>query len=129
MVFVAMAGLGVLIVLAALLGTLGGVVNDRARARTAADAAALAGAASGRTAAEAMAVANGGVVEDYRAVGDRTTVTVRVGRARATSTAERSWRALRRSPLAGSRVSGSRAGILYTRGDALERTTGELARG
>ena len=87
-----MGAAGILVLLSAL----GVVANDRARARTAADAAALAGAAAGEagaSAATAVAGDDGGVVEDYRAEGERVTVTVRVGRARATSVAERSWQA------------------------------------
>jgi uncharacterized membrane protein len=66
---------------------LGGVVLDRARARTAADAAALAGEDGGRGAAEALARENGGVVEAWSTRGGSTEVTVRVGHARATATA------------------------------------------
>lgn len=66
---------------------LGGVVVDRTRARNAADAAALAGAEAGRSAAEDVARANGGVVERWEQVDGATEVTVRVGRARATARA------------------------------------------
>ena len=66
---------------------LGGVVVDRARARTAADAAALAGVDGGRPAAEAEASANGGVIESWSVSDGATEVTVRVGRARATARA------------------------------------------
>ncbi len=76
------------VVLLALVGA-GSVVVDGARARTGADAAALAGAAEGRGAAEALAGANGGRLVAYRAEGDAVTVTVSVGRARATARAER----------------------------------------
>jgi hypothetical protein len=65
----------------------GGVVVDRARARTAADAAALAGVTDGRDRAEQVARANGGEIRSYRAVGDVVEVTVRVGRAEATARA------------------------------------------
>jgi len=67
----------------------GSVVVDGARARTAADAAALAGAAEGREAAAVLAGANGGRVVTYRAEGTGVTVTVVVGRARATARAQR----------------------------------------
>jgi hypothetical protein len=73
---------------AVVLANLGGVAADRARARTAADAAALAGAASGRAAADAVATVNGGQIESYLIVGPQIEVTVRVGRARATARAE-----------------------------------------
>jgi hypothetical protein len=80
-----------------LLGALGATVNDRLRARTAADAAALAGVTGGRAAAEEVARANAGVVESYAVlgpsgrgsgdVGVEVEVAVRVGRARAVSRA------------------------------------------
>ena len=75
---------------ALLLGQLGGQAVASARARTAADAAALAGAAEGRPAAESVAAANGGHVVEYQASGLVTSVVVAVGTARARATAERS---------------------------------------
>jgi hypothetical protein len=72
---------------ALLLGTLGGVVNDRARARTAADATALAAVTGGATAAAEVARANDGELERYADLGVAVEATVRVGRARATSRA------------------------------------------
>lgn len=69
------------------LGRLGSVVIDRAEARTAADAAALAGVTGGRAEAERLATANHGVVERFVAVGGDIEVTVRVGWARATARA------------------------------------------
>lgn len=54
---------------------------DAARARTAADAAALAGAGAGRPAATTVAQANGGTLESFVTVGDDVVVRVRVGRA------------------------------------------------
>ena len=76
--------------MALLIANLGGVANDRARARTAADAAALAGVLGGRDAAVDIARRNGGDVEQYDSDGNHTTVRVRVGRARATASAARS---------------------------------------
>ena len=75
-----------------LVGEVAEVVIDRARARTAADAAALAAAvhrvegndAARRVAAE-LAEANGGVLMGYRSDPEGVEVTVRVGRARATA--------------------------------------------
>ncbi|MCY4423310.1 MAG: hypothetical protein OXC06_09595 [Acidimicrobiaceae bacterium] len=74
---------------------IGRLLNDSAAARTAADAAALAGAAAGRDAAASMAHANGGVLVSYheeQAAGDAdallVTVAVRVGRAGQTARAE-----------------------------------------
>jgi uncharacterized membrane protein len=66
---------------------LGRAANERARARTAADAAALAGAAEGRDAAEAIAIANHAVIETYVEVADGVELRVRVGAARATARA------------------------------------------
>jgi hypothetical protein len=68
---------------AVLVALVGRVVDDRARAVTAADAAALAGAAEGPDAAEELARRNGGVLEEFRREGPDTVVVVRVGRARA----------------------------------------------
>ena len=69
--------LAALVVLA--IGRLGVAADDAARARTAADAAALAGAAQGLTAATQLAEANGGVLVDYQAFGNQVEVRVRVG--------------------------------------------------
>jgi len=54
---------------------------DAARARTAADAAALAGAADGQAAAASAAADNGGRLESFVSTGDDVIVRVRVGRA------------------------------------------------
>jgi hypothetical protein len=54
---------------------------DAARARTAADAAALAGAADGRAAAASVARDNGGMLESFTPVADDVIVRVRVGQA------------------------------------------------
>ena len=75
-------GLIALVVLAAggaivLLGRLGGAAVDRATARTAVDAAALAGAAEGPAAARSVAATNGGRVVSYRQLGLDTEVRVR----------------------------------------------------
>ena len=74
---------------ALLVASVGGIVIDRGRARTAADAAALAGVLGGRDPAERIARANGGELRSYRVVGDVVEVTVRVGRAEATARAGR----------------------------------------
>ena len=58
---------------------LGVITVHRAHARTAADAAALAGAAEGRAAAEQVAAANGAVLESFDSFGDEVEVRVRVG--------------------------------------------------
>jgi len=76
-----------LAVLALGIGRLGVAVADRARAGTAADAAALAAVVDGRPGAEALARANGGRVVDFDRVGADVVVTVRVGAAEATARA------------------------------------------
>lgn len=75
---------------------IGRFLDESARARTAADAAALAGAAAGRTEAAALAAANGGLLLSYteqEADHDSdawlVTVAVQVGRATQTARAER----------------------------------------
>lgn len=70
---------------------LGSALGERARAQTAADAAALAGAARGRPAATAMAHENRGELESFTARDGQVEVTVRVGDARATARASREW--------------------------------------
>ena len=72
---------------ALLIAQVGGLVDERARARTAADAAALAGAAEGRDAAVELASANGATLERFEVRGSDTYVEVRVGRARAAAQA------------------------------------------
>jgi hypothetical protein len=63
--------------------------GDRARAVTAADAAALAGAAEGEDAARQVAADNGGRVVAWHAEGPDVWVTVVVGEARAQAKARR----------------------------------------
>ena len=62
---------------------------QRAQARTAADAAALAGAAEGEDAAREVAEANGGSLEEWHASGHEVWVEVTVGDARAVAKARR----------------------------------------
>lgn len=68
-----------------------GVLVDAARARTAADSAALAGVEGGRSESERRAADHGGTVVSWSRLGPDdavvVTVTVRVGRARATAAA------------------------------------------
>ncbi len=80
--------LAVVAVLVAALGVVAGHSIDAARARTAADAAALAGVEAGRASADALAHANGGVLVEFRTIqnGD-VLVRVRVGRATASARA------------------------------------------
>ena len=74
---------------------IGQLLNESAQARTAADAAALAGAAEGRAEAAVLAAANGGVLlsyEEHKAADSGAllvTVAVQVGRASRTARAER----------------------------------------
>jgi hypothetical protein len=79
--------------LVAFAARLGPVVDDAARARTAADAAALAGAASGEAPARELAAANGGELVSFVRTGSTVEVVVQVGevRARAEATATASW--------------------------------------
>jgi hypothetical protein len=80
--------LAVIAVLVAALAVVAGHSIDAARARTAADAAALAGVEDGQGAADAFARANGGALVEFHVVdnGD-VVVRVRVGRASATARA------------------------------------------
>ncbi len=82
-----------LVVLAAaaavLVAQVGLAVDERARARTAADATALAGAAEGRDAAAEVARANGAELVSFRSEDGEVTVVVRMGRARAGARARR----------------------------------------
>lgn len=65
-------------------------VDDAARARTAADAAALAGAQVDQAAARRVARANGAELVSFNAVGNGVEVVVRVGQMRARAQAARS---------------------------------------
>ena len=79
--------------LVAFAARLGPVVDDAARARTAADAAALAGAVSGEEGARSLAEANGGRLVSFTPTQDGVEVVVQVGevRARAEAMARASW--------------------------------------
>ena len=69
------------------LGRVGQATVSRASARTAADAAALAGASEGRRAAEELARANGARMTAFERLGADVRVTVRVGGAEASARA------------------------------------------
>ncbi|MEO7836175.1 MAG: hypothetical protein ABIS21_00870, partial [Acidimicrobiales bacterium] len=71
------------------LGRLGGAAVARAQAVTAADAAALAGSASGREAARQSATANGALLVNYEEFGFDSRVEVELGGARASARARR----------------------------------------
>ena len=75
------------------LGVLGQGAVQAARARTAADAAALAGVVDGAAGARRLAAANGATLVRFGRAGDDVVVTVRVGRAVATARAAWSWAA------------------------------------
>jgi hypothetical protein len=64
-------------------------LSERAQARTAADAAALAGAAEGKDAAEEIAEDNGARLIEWHSDDDEVWVRVEVGRARANAKARR----------------------------------------
>jgi hypothetical protein len=80
--------LAIVAVFVAAIGVVAGHSIDAARARTAADAAALAGVKAGQGAAAALAEANGGVLVEFLTTqnGD-VVVRVRVGRATASARA------------------------------------------
>lgn len=89
MMLLVMIGLGLVVVAV----RLAPVLDDAAQARTAADAAALAGAAAGESEARSIASANGGELIEYRRTGSTVTVVVQVGdvRARARAAATVRW--------------------------------------
>jgi hypothetical protein len=100
LLLLALAALGALLVSRTAL-----VAADRARAQQAADAAALAGAAAGRPAADRIAARNGATIEHYEQRGDQVVVRARVGEAAATASARRSWeRCGARDPCGGGSV-------------------------
>ena len=83
-----LVALAVALIAIAVVARVGVVADDRARAQTAADAAALAGAAGGRSEAARLARANGAALVDYRASGATVVVVVVVGDASARASAE-----------------------------------------
>lgn len=84
---VAVVALAVVVLLA--LVPLARGAGQRAQARTAADAAALAGAAEGEASAREVAAANGGRLVAWAAAGTDVRVAVEVGDARAVAQARR----------------------------------------
>ena len=79
------------IALAVVLVRLGGQIVDRARAQTAADAAALAGAGGGEDAARATAARNDAEIESFVIRDGQVEVVVRVADRRASARARRTW--------------------------------------
>ena len=129
--------LAALVVLAGLammaLGHLGGGAVERAEARRAADAAALAGAAEGRSAAQRLAGDNGATVSRYNEAGKDTEVVVRFGDARAIARARREGGgvgarpgdpspALRAALARAAQLLGHRLGVVRARGVTVELT-------
>ena len=90
MTVVAVAVLTLVAVLTMFVVRLGAAAADRAKAQGAADAVALAGAADGRSSAEAMAQRNGVSLTEYTEAGDDVTVTVELNGAQATAQARHS---------------------------------------
>ena len=81
----------VVVVAAFVVVRVGAQVDRRARAQTAADAAALAGARDGEAGARSLAAADGAVLESFVASGAEVEVVVRLGDERATARSRRSW--------------------------------------
>ena len=86
MMVVVLAAAAVVVIAIARLGI---AADEAAQARTAADAAALAGAAQGFAVATELADANGATLVDYTAFGNEVEVRVQVGSAVAVARAER----------------------------------------
>ena len=119
----------VAVVLVALVGLVpfGRALADRAHARTAADAAALAGAAEGEGGARALAEANGAVLLSFERRGVEVVVRVRVGRADAYARA-RATGVPRPAGQGRSGDGGDRAGLAPAMLAALARADGLLGR-
>jgi hypothetical protein len=99
-------------------------VADRARARTAADAAALAGAAEGEQAARDLADTNGATLESFERDGDEVVVRVEVGEVGAYARARATARPA--SNVEGPDGGGDRAGLAPAVLAALARADGVL---
>jgi hypothetical protein len=104
---VAVALMGLLVVALLALVPAAAALGQRARAGTAADAAALAGAAGGEAEARRLAEANGGEVVTFERVGDEVVVRVRVGDVEAEARAQ----GRRRPPAGTGGGGGGRAGL------------------
>ena len=108
---------------------LAGALDDRARARTAADAAALAGAADGERTAREVAGANGADLVEIERNGDEVIVQVRVGEVEAYAKARATHRPVdfgASGQAAG--AGGRRAGLAPAMLAALARADGLLGR-
>lgn len=87
LVLTVLIGMGLTGATALALSPVLGDLLERQRARTAADAAALAGVSEGRSGAAELARANGGALVGWSTSGDEVTVIVRVGDRTATARA------------------------------------------
>jgi hypothetical protein len=123
----AVAMLAIVTVALVALAPVGRALADRAHARTAADAAALAGAAEGEQAARALAGANGADLVEFERAGDEVVVRVRVGDVDAYARA-RAARRPARTPVApaGPTGGGDRVGLAPAMLAALARAEGLL---
>ena len=83
--------LAIVMLIGLLVVRLGLQVDRRARAQSAADAAALAGATEGEDVAGSVTEANGAVLESFIVQGSEVEVVVRLGDERATARARRQW--------------------------------------
>ena len=83
--------LAIVMLVGLLMVRLGLQVDERARAQSAADAAALAGATEGEDVAGSVTEANGAVLESFVVRGSEVEVVVRLGDERATARARRHW--------------------------------------
>lgn len=83
--------LAIVMLIGLLVVRLGLQVDRRARAQSAADAAALAGATEGEDVAGSVTEANGAVLESFVVQGSEVEVVVRLGDERATARARRQW--------------------------------------
>jgi hypothetical protein len=120
----AVAMLAIVTVALVALVPVGRALGDRARARTAADAAALAGAAEGEQAAGDLAAENGGELVEFDRTGDEVVVRVRVGDVEAYARARSVRRASPRTAEPGG--GGDRAGLAPATLAALARADGLL---
>lgn len=120
------------------LAHLGGGALERAEARRAADAAALAGAAEGRSGADGLARANDATIARYAEAGRDAEVVVRYGQARAIARARRDGGgvaagpadpapALRAALARAAQIFGHKLGVVRARGLVVDLTPNSYA--
>ena len=124
----AAAMLAVVAVALVALVPVGRALGDRARARTAADAAALAGAVEGEQAASDLAADNGGELLEFERSGDEVVVRVQVGGADAFARARLAAPRPGVPDASGPAGGGDRAGLAPAMLAALARADGLLGR-